>query len=196
VVAHADRERFHAETVVQWRDWLIENHEKTDGIWLVTWKTASGRPRFSYEQSVEEALAVGWVDSVANTIDDERSMLWFARRKATSGWARPNKERIERLEREGRMLPAGRRAVEQAKANGSWTLLDDVENLVVPDDLAAAFDEHPGARQKWDEFPRSAKRGILEWIVQAKTAPTRAKRITETADKAARGERANQWTRK
>jgi uncharacterized protein YdeI (YjbR/CyaY-like superfamily) len=94
------------------------------------------------------------------------------------------------------MLPAGRRAVEQAKANGSWTLLDDVENLVVPDDLAAAFDEHPGSRQKWDEFPRSAKRGILEWIVQAKTAPTRAKRITETADKAARGERANQWTRK
>lgn len=196
MVAHADRERFHAETVEQWRDWLIENHENTDGVWLVSWKTATGRPRFSYAESVEEALTVGWVDSVANMIDDERSMLWFARRKPTSGWARPNKERIERLEREGRMLPAGHRAVEVAKANGSWTMLDDVENLVVPDDLAKAFDDHPGSRENWDAFPRSAKRGILEWIVQAKTAPTRAKRIAEAADKAARGERANQWPRK
>ena len=193
MVAHSDRARFHAETAQQWRDWLVENHEKTDGVWLVTWRTASGKPRLRYEDSVEEALAVGWVDSVANKIDDERSMLWFCPRKPTSGWARPNKERIERLERDGRMLPAGRRAVEVAKANGSWSLLDDVENLVAPDDLAAAFEANPGSREHWDAFPRSARRGILEWIVQAKTPPTRAKRITETAERAAQGERANQW---
>jgi uncharacterized protein YdeI (YjbR/CyaY-like superfamily) len=91
------------------------------------------------------------------------------------------------------MLPAGRRAVEIAKTNGTWTMLDDVENLVVPPDLETALAAHPGAREQWDGFPRSARRAILEWIVQARTEPTRAKRIAETAAKAAVGERANEW---
>jgi uncharacterized protein YdeI (YjbR/CyaY-like superfamily) len=195
VVAHRDRERVHPETVEDWRDWLIAHHEQTDGVWLVSWRSATGRPRFSYEAAVIEALAVGWVDSVQLRIDDARSMLWFSQRRPASGWSRPNKERIELLEREGRMLPAGRAAVETAKKNGAWSLLDDVENCVVPDDLAAAFDAVPGSRENWDGFPPSAQRGILQWIVQAKTAPTRAKRITETADKAALGQRANAWPR-
>ena len=91
------------------------------------------------------------------------------------------------------MTDAGRAVVEAAKADGSWTLLDDVEDLIVPADLAAAFEAVPGSREHWEAFPRSAKRGILEWIVQAKTAPTRAKRIAAAADGAGRGERANQW---
>ena len=105
MVAHRDRERVHFENSVQWRAWLDEHHESTDGVWLVSWKTATGKPRISYEESVVEALAVGWVDSMGLTIDDERSMLWFARRKPTSGWSRPNKQRVERLEAEGRMGP-------------------------------------------------------------------------------------------
>jgi uncharacterized protein YdeI (YjbR/CyaY-like superfamily) len=100
---------------------------------------------------------------------------------------------VERLSAADLMLPAGLRAIETAKANGTWTMLDDVEDLVVPPDLAAAFDTHPGSREQWDGFPRSARRAILEWIVQARTAPTRARRIAETAEKAAAGERANQW---
>jgi uncharacterized protein YdeI (YjbR/CyaY-like superfamily) len=189
----ARAEKVHAETVDEWRAWLELHHDRDVGVWLVSWKTSTGRPRMSYEASVEEALAFGWVDSKANTLDAERSMLWFAPRRPGSGWSRPNKERVARLERDGRMTDAGRRVIERAKADGSWTLLDDVENLVVPDDLAAAFDAHPGARAAWDAFPRSARRGILEWIVQAKTAPTRERRIRETAEAAARGERANQW---
>ena len=195
MVAHADRERVHPETIPDWRDWLISNHQRSTGVWLVSWKTATGRPRIGYEESVVEALTVGWVDSVQRTVDDDRSMLWFAPRKPTSGWSRPNKDRIARLEQEGRLLPAGLRAVALAKANGAWTMLDDVENLVIPDDLAAALDALPGARQRWDAFPRSARRGILEWIVQARTGSTRLRRVTETADMAARGERANQWPR-
>ena len=186
-------EQVHAETAAEWRAWLDRHHDRETGVWLVSWKSPTGRPRMAYEESVEEALAFGWVDSKANTLDDERSMLWFAPRRSGSGWSRPNKERVERLERDGRMTDAGRRVIERAKADGSWTLLDDVENLVVPDDLAAAFDAHPGSRAQWEAFPRSAKRGILEWIVQAKTAPTRDRRVTETAEAAARGERANQW---
>ena len=91
------------------------------------------------------------------------------------------------------MAPAGQHAIDIAKENGTWSLLDDVENLIVPPDLAEAFGANPGAAEHWASFPRSVRRAILEWIVQAKRPETRARRITETAEKAARGERANQW---
>ena len=187
--------RVHAETRAQWRAWLSENHATATGVWLVSWRRHTGRPAVPYDEAVTEALAFGWVDSVAGRLDDDRTMLRYTPRRPRSGWARPNKRRIETLEREGLMTPAGQRVIDAAKADGSWTLLDDVEDLVVPDDLAAALAAVPGAREKWDAFPRSAKRGILEWIVQARRPETRAKRVAETADRAGRGERANQWTR-
>lgn len=190
MVAHLDRERVHAETVQAWRDWLLANHESSDGVWLISWRKAASGPRMSYEESVIEALAVGWVDSHKRVIDDERSMLWFTRRNPRSGWARPNKARIELLEQQDLLLPAGRRMVELARENGSWAKFDDIDNLIVPEDLAAALDLRPGAREHWEAFPRSVRRATLEWIMQAKTVTTRDKRVTETADKAARGERA------
>lgn len=188
-----DREHVHAQTREQWRGWLADHHATSTGVWLVSWKASTGRPSVGYEESVEEALCVGWVDSKGGKIDDERSKLWFAPRNPRSAWARTNKSRVERLTAAGLMLPAGLRAVEIAKASGAWTMLDDVENLVVPADLAAAFATRPGSRERFDAFPRSARRALLEWIVQARTEPTRAKRIAETAEQAARGERANQW---
>lgn len=162
-------------------------------MWLVSWKKHTGRPAMTYDEAVTEALRFGWVDSKGRKLDEDRSMLWFAPRRAGSGWSRPNQQRIERLDREGRLAPAGREVVEAARSDGSWHLLDEVENLTVPDDLAEAFDRHAGARDHWDGFPRSARRGILEWIVQAKRPETRAKRVEETARLAAAGERANQW---
>ncbi|MBC8093832.1 MAG: YdeI/OmpD-associated family protein [Pseudonocardia sp.] len=184
-------ERFQPGCLHEWRAWLAEHHARGEGVWLVTWRAGSGGPRITYEESVEQALCFGWVDSTGNKLDDQRTMLWFAPRKARSGWARTNKVRIERLTAEGLMAPAGLAVIEAAKADGSWTLLDDVENLVVPPDLAAAFT--PAGRANWDAFPRSARRGILEWIVQAKRPETRAKRIAETAGKAEVNERAYQW---
>lgn len=189
-------DRVQAEDAASWRAWLAKHAETSSGVWLVTWKRASGKPVLSYEDSVVEALAYGWVDSKGQRLDDDRTMLWFTTRKVTSGWSRPNKERIARLEAEGRITERGRRAVEIAKENGAWTLLDDVENLIVPDDLAAAFARHPGSADQFEGFPRSARRGILEWIVQAKRPATRAQRIEQTAELAARGERAAQWSRK
>jgi len=94
------------------------------------------------------------------------------------------------------MAPAGLQMVELAKKTGTWTALDEVEDLAEPADLAAALDAHPVARRHWEEFPRSTRRGILEWIVSAKRPQTRDKRIRETAELAARGERANQWPRR
>jgi len=188
-------ERQHPETREAWRAWLEANHATSPGVWHVSWKKATGRPAVGYDASVEEALCFGWVDSLQRTVDEERSMLLFTPRKPGSAWSRTNKERIGRLEAAGRMAPAGIAVVEAAKASGRWTALDGVEALVVPEDLRAAFDEHPGAAEHWDGFPRSARRGILEWIMQAKRPETRARRVAETAGKAARGERANQWRR-
>lgn len=186
-----DAERFEPASLAQWRAWLAEHHARGYGVWLVTGKAGTGGPQIGYEECVEQALCFGWVDSTAGTVDEKRRRLWFAPRKARSGWARTNKVRIERLIAEGLMEPAGLALVEAAKADGSWTLLDDVENLVVPDNLAAAFTEV--GRGHWDAFPRSARRAILEWIVQARRPETRARRIAETAAKAEVGERANQW---
>jgi len=162
-------------------------------VWLVTWKKDSGGPYLPYDDIVEEALAFGWVDSLPRKLDDRRSMLLVTPRKPASNWSRVNKERVERLTAAGLMAPAGQAVVDAAKASGTWTALDDVENLVEPDDLRAALDADPQARRQWDAFPRSARRGILEWLLNARTAPTRAKRLEEIARLASRGERANQW---
>jgi uncharacterized protein YdeI (YjbR/CyaY-like superfamily) len=173
-----------------WRDWLIANHAASSGVYLVSWRRPTGRTSVPYEEAVEEALCVGWVDSTGRVIDDERSIQWFAPRRPRSAWARSNKERVERLTAAGLMLPAGLAAIEEAKRNGMWTLLDDVENLIVPDDLAAALDAAPQARTNWDAFSRSARRAMLEWVAQARRPETRAKRIAAIADAAARNERA------
>lgn len=188
-----DAPRQHFETVDEWRQWLEVNHASSSGVFVVFWKKATGRPAMSYDEMVEQALCFGWVDSRPAKLDDERSMLWFTPRKRGSAWAGPNKERIERLTAAGLMRPAGIAAVDAARADGTWTVLDSVERLEVPGDLAARLDEVESARAQWDGFPRSVRRGILEWIVQAKTPETRERRIQETADMAGRGERANQW---
>ena len=180
----------HPERPAQWQAWLAAHHERTGGVWLVQWKRHTGRPALTYEEAVSEALAWGWVDSTAGTVDADRSKLWFAPRRPRSGWSRPNKERVERLLAEGRMQPAGQRCIDLARANGCWTMLDDVEDLVVPDDLAVALDARPGARTHWDAFPRSPRRAMLAWLVEARRPDTRVRRITEIADRAARNERA------
>ncbi len=185
--------RVHAETRAEWRRWLLEHHETEQSVWLVSWKKATGRPAISYDDAVSESLAVGWVDSKPQKLDDERTMLYFSVRKPTSAWSRPNKVRVESLREAGLMTPAGEAVIEKAMANGSWSLLDDVEDLIVPPDLAEAFDGYPHSRDNWDGFPPSARRGILEWIVQAKRPETRAARIEETARRASVGERAAQW---
>lgn len=183
----------HPTTRAAWRAWLARHHTRTEGVWLVSWKQATGRPRIDYEAAVEEALCFGWVDSKVNKLDDERSMLWFAPRKAKTGWSKPNKARVERLIAAGRMQPAGLAKIERAQADGSWHALDGVEALEVPADLRAALAALPAATAHFEAFPRSAKRGILEWIQSARRPETRAARIAETARLANDNQRANQW---
>jgi uncharacterized protein YdeI (YjbR/CyaY-like superfamily) len=183
------------ESRAQWCAWLEQNHTRPDGVWLIFYKKTAKKLTLTYDEQVEEALCFGWVDSRPGKLDDERTMLYFAPRKAGSGWARPNKERVARLIAAGQMAPAGLAKIEAAKADGSWEKLDAVEDLTVPDDLAAELRKYPNATANFEAFPRSAKRGILEWIVQAKRPETRQKRIEETARLANENVRANQWPR-
>ena len=184
---------FQAETRGAWRRWLTQHYRRTEGIWLVTFKKASGQPHLPYGEAVEEGLCFGWVDSKPGKVDAQRSKLWFTPRKPGTGWSKLNKERVARLIADNRMHASGLAKVHAAQEDGSWAKLDAVEALEIPADLAAALAQHAPAATHFDAFPRSVKRGILEWITQAKQPATRAKRITETASLAARNERANQW---
>jgi uncharacterized protein YdeI (YjbR/CyaY-like superfamily) len=191
--ASDDFPRIAPETLAGWRAWLSGNHASTGSIWLVAFKKRSGRAAFTLDEAVEEALCWGWIDSLPRKLDDQRSMLLFSPRKPKSLWSAVNKRRVERMIADGRMQAPGLAKVEAAKASGTWEALDGVEAMEIAPDLAAAFAARPGLRELFEAFPRSAKRGILEWILQARTPETRAKRIAETADKAFVGERANQW---
>jgi uncharacterized protein YdeI (YjbR/CyaY-like superfamily) len=172
----------------EWRAWLAANHRTSRGVWLVTWKKHTARPTVAYEEAVEEALCFGWIDGVLGSLDEDRSMQYFAPRKPKSTWARSNKERVARLEAAGLMTDAGRAAVELARANGSWESLDAIEALVVPDDLAAALAARPGARQLFDESSASVRRSALAWVYQAKRPETRTAHVEQIAAIAGRGE--------
>jgi uncharacterized protein YdeI (YjbR/CyaY-like superfamily) len=175
-----------------WRSWLLAHHGREGGVWLVTYKKGRG-PHLPYGEAVEEALCFGWVDSLPRKLDEDRTMLLMTPRKAGSAWSAANKARVATLLAAGLIAPAGLAKVEEAKASGAWDKLDAVEALTIPDDLAAALAAASGAAAAFADFPRSARRGILEWIVQAKRPDTRAKRIAETARLAGQGKRANQW---
>jgi uncharacterized protein YdeI (YjbR/CyaY-like superfamily) len=161
-----DAPHFHADDRSTWRAWLEANHRTARGAWLVTWRRRTGR------------------------VDDERGKLYFAPRKPRSVWAASNRARVERLIEEGRMAPAGLAAIERAKANGSWTVLEAAERMEIPDDLTAAFEGRPPAAANFAAFPPSARRMLLAWVAVARRPETRAARIAEIAEAAARNERA------
>jgi uncharacterized protein YdeI (YjbR/CyaY-like superfamily) len=175
------------------REWLTANHAITESVWLITWKKADLMRHVPYDAVVEELLCFGWVDSLPRKLDDQRSMLLISPRKAKSNWSKVNRDRVEKLLASGLIHPSGLKLIEVAKARGTWEALDKVESLAVPDDLQGSLSAIPGAAANFDVFPKSAKRGILEWILNAKQPATRAKRIEETARLAGQNIRANQW---
>ncbi len=175
------------------RAWLEAHHGRSESVWLVTYKKAASDRHVPYDAIVEEALCFGWVDSLPRRLDAERSMLLLSPRKPGSAWSAANKARVEALGAAGLLAAPGLAKIEAAKADGAWTRLDGVERLEVPDDLAAALAALPPAADRFAAFPRSTRRGILEWILQAKRPETRAKRVEETARLAAENLRANQF---
>jgi len=186
-------ERFYPPDRAAWRAWLADHYDKSPGVWVIRYKVASQQPTITYDELVEEALCFGWVDSLPRKLDDERHMSMVTPRKPKSVWSKINKERVERLVAQGLMTAVGLAKIDAAKADGSWTAIDDVEALSVPDDLQVALAADADAKRHFDAFPPGSQKIILQWISSAKTAETRAKRITETVKLAAQNIRANHY---
>eukprot|EP00730_Choanoeca_flexa_P011630 TRINITY_DN27336_c0_g1_i1.p1 TRINITY_DN27336_c0_g1~~TRINITY_DN27336_c0_g1_i1.p1 ORF type:complete len:300 (+),score=33.38 TRINITY_DN27336_c0_g1_i1:12-911(+) len=175
---------FTPESRSEWHDWLRNVDDDQDSVWLVYRKQDSQLPTVTYDEAVEEALMFGWIDGRAQSKDAQSYRQHYTRRNPKSGWSRVNKERVAKLEAEGRMQSSGQAAVAAAKANGAWNLLDDSENLVLHSDVEAALLENPKAHAHFNDFPAGCKRNILRWIYEAKRASTRAERLRKMVDQA------------
>lgn len=186
----ADYERVLVTSRAELRAWLEANQDRPEGVWLVTYTRGSGRPAPSYDEIVSEALCFGWIDSTVRKRDQDSNELLLTPRRPTSSWSASNKKRLVSLLAAGSVAPRGLAAIETAKANGSWSLLDSVERLEVPADLASALAEVPGARTAFDGFSASSRKNLLGWVVSAKRESTRAARIAEIARLAGLGLRA------
>lgn len=184
---------FYAKDIIAWRNWLSAHHETEQSVWLIIYKKESNTTSIYYPEAVDEALCFGWIDNKPNKRDAASYYQFFSKRNSKSNWSRVNKDKIARLLAENRMSEAGLEMVRIAKATGTWNALNEVENLVVPDDLQQLFDQNKIAFDHWNNFPPSSRRGILEWILTAKRAATRQKRIEETVHLAAQNKRANHY---
>ena len=178
------------------RSWLKAHHATSRSVWLVTWKKGAPRPACALRRHRGGGALLRVGGQPAAQAGAERSMLLLSPRRPGSAWSAANKARIERLaaagllHRAGLAAGAGRAVRRQLDLPGRI-----VQRLDVPADLAAALAARPGAAGHFDRFPRSVRRGILEWIKQARRPETRAKRIEETARLAAENRRANQFER-
>jgi uncharacterized protein YdeI (YjbR/CyaY-like superfamily) len=171
---------FYAKTQADWRRWLAENHEKEVSVWLIIYKKDASADSLPHANAVDEALCYGWIDSLTVKRDEESRYQFFSKRKPKSNWSAINKNKALNMIEQGLMSPAGLQTIEIAKANGMWDALNDVENLIVPDDLKKEFDTNKIAFDHWEKFPRSSKKAILKWISEAKRPETRVARVAET----------------
>lgn len=183
-----DAELVHPTSRQEWRAWLEANHATSPGVWWVSFRESTGRRQLSYDDMVEELLCFGWIDSTARKLDDERTMLYVAPRKKGGTWAATNKTRVERLLKAGLMHDSGLRVIEEAKADGSWTVLDSVEALEVPPDLRQAFKRHPQAGRAYEALTPGRKKQLLWSVVSAKREETRSARIAALVERAESGE--------
>jgi uncharacterized protein YdeI (YjbR/CyaY-like superfamily) len=183
--------RIHATTRNEWRRWLADNHDREkDGIWLVFHKNKTGKPSLDYDDSVEEALCFGWIDSLIKRIDDRKYCRKFTPRKDDSLWSSSNKRRVEKLIKEGRMTEFGHAKIAAAKQSGRWEL--DPRPVIgtdVPSDLAEALAKDRRAENFFENLAQTYQRHFVAWIVSAKRPETRAKRLKQSLALLARGEK-------
>jgi uncharacterized protein YdeI (YjbR/CyaY-like superfamily) len=168
----------------EWREWLELNHKKKDAVWVIFYKKHAPNFNLSWSESVDESLCFGWIDSTKKKIDNERFKQYFSKRKPKSNWSKVNKDKIKNLIDQGLMEEAGYKSIEVAKENGSWTILDSVENLEIPKDLMLQFLNHKGALEYFESLSKSNKKSLLYWVVSAKKKETRQKRILEIVENA------------
>ena len=162
-----------------WRKWLTKHHEQKESVWLVVYKKGAPETNLTWSEAVDEALCFGWIDSLKKPVDEEKYKQYFTKRKPNSTWSRINKDKIKALTETGQMAKAGIVSVQLAKRNGSWSLLDGVENLEIPPELNQAFRKVPGSKPFFNSLSKSIRKQLLYWVVSAKRPETKAKRIAE-----------------
>lgn len=162
-----------------WRTWLWENHLTHTGVYVILYRVSSEVPSLRWEEAVQEAICFGWIDSTVKRLDHERRRQLFTPRRPKSSWSKVNKVYVEQLVRDGLMHESGWAKIEQAQQDGSWNLLDAVENLEIPEDLQQAFAEYPVAWEHYQNFSKTYQKGYLYWLNQAKREATRQQRILE-----------------
>jgi uncharacterized protein YdeI (YjbR/CyaY-like superfamily) len=183
--------QLHVSNRDQWRRWLAENHNKeASGIWLLFHKKEKGIPSLEYEESVEEALCFGWIDSIIKSIDDDKYCRKFTPRKVASRWSNTNKKRVEKIIKEGRMTEFGLAKIEAAKKSGMWEMDPrPVIELDVPQELAEALSRHRRAKEFFEKLAPTYRKHFIAWIAIAKRPETRTKRLKEALDLLGRGEK-------
>ncbi len=163
----------------EWRKWLSENYNKYEGVYLIFYKVTAKEESMRWEEAVKVALCFGWIDSTVKSLGNGKRQQYFSPRKAKSVWSAVNKKYIKQLIADDLMHANGLTSIKIAKQNGSWTALDDVENLVIPKILQIEFDKNPNAFTNFQAFSPSYKKGYLYWLHQAKRTATKEKRIVE-----------------
>ena len=177
-------ETFYPTNRQEWREWLLENHNKKQSIWLVHYNKKSNMQSVSWSDAVDEALCFGWIDSTRKSLEIDKFIQFFTKRKPTSVWSKINKEKIERLKQEGLLMPAGYESIMIAQQNGTWNILDDVEKLEISEDLEKEFNTREGSKEYFLSLSKSVRKSMLQWIKLAKRPETRQKRIIELVENA------------
>lgn len=175
----AELPELYFKTDAEWRKWLVENHDAVKGVYLIFYKVNSEMPSMRWEEAVKVALCFGWIDSTVKKLDDERRRQYFCPRNVKSVWSKLNKNYIKELSQNDLMHKSGLAKIKIAKKNGSWTALDDVENLVIPQELQIAFNKNTIAFQNYIKFAPSYRKSYLYWLNQAKRPQTRVNRIEQ-----------------
>lgn len=170
---------YYFQTQGEWREWLQKNYDTSNGVYLILYRVSTGTPSMRWEEAVRVALCFGWIDSTSKKIDENKRRQLFTPRKTKSVWSKLNKSHIEELIEMNLMHESGLKKIELAKIDGSWTTLDDVENLLIPEDLLTAFKAYPLAYNNYKTFSPSYRKSYLYWLNSAKRTETREKRITE-----------------
>ncbi len=184
---------FYPKSLAAWRRWLEINHLKKQAVWLVFFTKKSGKKTISWTDAVDVALCFGWIDSKKIKIDEETAHQFFSKRKPKSTWSKINKDKVAKLMDKGLMAQAGLEAVKKAKENGSWVMLDEVEELVIPEDLEKALQLKQGAQDYFLSLSKSVRKAMLQWVVLAKRPETRQKRIDEIAELASQNRKPKQF---
>lgn len=188
-----DVEEYCPNNQCEWRTWLQQNHQKKHAVWLIFYKKSSPDYNLSWSESVDVALCFGWIDSTKRPIDSEKFKQYFSKRKAKSNWSKINKDKVKTLIDQGLMQEAGYKSIEIAKENGSWTILDGIEALEMPEELQKALAQHGGATAYFDNLSKSTKKILLHWVYSAKRDETRQKRVLEIAENASKGLKPKQF---